>query len=543
MSDITVDDVERIRKFFNVPNEIDEVVQTLIPEPIHTTPPNDDYVVPDTKSILDELLDEFRDEILNVTMVDDEADFIPTKDFEELERLLAKEPQSNFTEIQVDRDIISLRMFLLQGDEIQDLHGSFYVVKWLLKHSKLRRLLCCLSSSSVQCLGNDPYEAIRQAYLVRTDTESEPIEDPIKTEAPESPHTVASPTSLHDTTPPTCHVEESEGSDMSGARSTSSNSIAPLLPDHPLTHTTPTLVPILYRTARMAVRVPPAMSPGLSASVAEVAAMSDSAFRKRFMSSYESLPSSSPPDLPSQNHYREDEGHTTEDEDPAAGDEGLVVGDEGPGIGVESLRLGLGYGALRHWEIALGEGRMPSIFEVGRSSRSVPESEKPEIVSALRQPTLTTWMDLEDGIVYIDVPAYPPPVPPAQTPPSPEWSSASSATVETEGFLTELGARVEMQGGLIRDYTVQLEELSPALFERYDRDIRELFTRSGAVRDEIFSQRYHLAVEHKQERVAVTFGAIWRPVLALESWLGQTDAQRATLWHLISDTQGENQEL
>ncbi|GJV71641.1 hypothetical protein Tco_1491636 [Tanacetum coccineum] len=50
---------------------------------------------------------EFRDEILNVTMVDEEGDFNPTKDLEELKRLLAKEPQSNFIEIQVDRDIIS----------------------------------------------------------------------------------------------------------------------------------------------------------------------------------------------------------------------------------------------------------------------------------------------------------------------------------------------------------------------------------------------------------------------------------------------------
>ncbi|GJY62045.1 hypothetical protein Tco_0462702 [Tanacetum coccineum] len=57
--------------------------------------------------MLDELLEEFGDEILNVTMVDEEADFNPTKDLEELERLLAMRPQSNFTEIQVDRDIIS----------------------------------------------------------------------------------------------------------------------------------------------------------------------------------------------------------------------------------------------------------------------------------------------------------------------------------------------------------------------------------------------------------------------------------------------------
>ncbi|GKE70438.1 hypothetical protein Tco_1528510 [Tanacetum coccineum] len=302
------------------------------------------------------------------------------------------------------------------------------------------------------------------------------------------------------------------------------------------------------------------MSPDLSTSIANVAAMSDLAFRKRFRSSYESSPSPLPPDLPSWKRYRgisklveddkeedddeeeddeeeedeeikeildsdnenkgtEDEGPTAEDEDPAAGDEGLAVGDEGPGMRVESLSLGgdaaipegqqraalvvktamgeplgLGYEALRRWEIALGEGRMPSVFE----------------------PTLTTWIDLEDGIAYIDVPAYPPPAPPFQALPSPEWSSgsllispapsiiplpisspmipltvplpvASPATAETEGFLTELGARVEMQGGLIRDHTI--------------------------------------------------------PVLALESWAGQTDAQREALWHAISDTQRENHEL
>ncbi|GKE71251.1 hypothetical protein Tco_1529323 [Tanacetum coccineum] len=110
-------------------------------------------------------------------------------------------------------------------------------------------------------------------------------------------------------------------------------------------------------------------------------------------------------------------------------------------------------------KIALREGRML-------------ESERPKRVSELRQPTLTTWINPEDGIAYIDVPAYPPPAPPAQTPPSPEWSFgslpvspapstvplpisspmiplivpspvASPAMAETEGFLTELGAQME----------------------------------------------------------------------------------------------------
>ncbi|GJZ96691.1 hypothetical protein Tco_0669025 [Tanacetum coccineum] len=36
--------------------------------------------------------EEFEDEILNVTMVDEEADCNPTKDIEELERLIVKDP-------------------------------------------------------------------------------------------------------------------------------------------------------------------------------------------------------------------------------------------------------------------------------------------------------------------------------------------------------------------------------------------------------------------------------------------------------------------
>ncbi|GKD91388.1 hypothetical protein Tco_1366895 [Tanacetum coccineum] len=208
-----------------------------------------------------------------------------------------------------------------------------------------------------------------------------------------------------------------------------------------------------------------------------------------------------------------------------------------------SAPLGLGYEYLRRRELALKEGDVYSTFEVGQGSGSAPESERPKRVSAFRQPTLTTWTDPEDGMIYIDIPDYPPPAPPVQTPPSPEWTSgslpispshsdvpspisspmipltvpslvATPATVETEGFLTELGAQVEMQGGLIHDHAVRLEELSPALFER--------------------------SLEYEQERVAVTFRAIWRPVLAFEAWAGQTDAQRTALWHAISDVQGEN---
>ncbi|GKG28166.1 hypothetical protein Tco_0406493, partial [Tanacetum coccineum] len=119
-------------------------------------------------------------------------------------------------------------------------------------------------------------------------------------------------------------------------------------------------------------------------------------------------------DSDSESEGAKDEGPTAEDEDPTTGDKGLAAGDEGPGMRVESLSLGgdaavpegqqraapvaatamgellgLGYGALRCPEIALGEGQMPSVFKVGQSSGSVPESERLEIVSAFRQPILT----------------------------------------------------------------------------------------------------------------------------------------------------------
>ncbi|GKC57794.1 hypothetical protein Tco_1085392 [Tanacetum coccineum] len=65
----------------------EDFIQPLIPKPLHTTPPNEDNVAPATKPILDKLLE---DKILNVAMVDEEADL--TRDLEELERLLVENP-------------------------------------------------------------------------------------------------------------------------------------------------------------------------------------------------------------------------------------------------------------------------------------------------------------------------------------------------------------------------------------------------------------------------------------------------------------------
>ncbi|GJW76126.1 hypothetical protein Tco_0137808 [Tanacetum coccineum] len=314
------------------------------------------------------------------------------------------------------------------------------------------------------------------------DTESKPFED-LETETPESPCIVASPTSLPDSTRPTCHVEESEGSDTSGARSMSTDSTASLSPDHPLTHTTSALVPSLRRTARIAMCVPSALSPSLSASIAKVAAMSDSMFRSSELvgddEEYEDEEVEEILDSDCESEDAENEGPTARDEGPTAGDEGLAAGDECPGMRVESHGLG-GDEAIPE-----GQQRAAPVMETAMGEPLGLEPEGPERVSAFRQPTLTTWIDPKDGRTYIDIPAYPSPAPLVQTPPSLKWSSG---------------------------------ELSLTLFKRYDKDIGELFTRSRAIRDEIFSQRYRFrSLEHEQETVAVNFGAIWRPVLALKS--------------------------
>ncbi|GKE19231.1 hypothetical protein Tco_1426808, partial [Tanacetum coccineum] len=127
--------------------------------------------------------------------------------------------------------------------------------------------------------------------------------------------------------------------------------------------------------------------------------------------------------LDNEGHGLEDEGTGTAKEEeatPEGQQQAVLVMDT-----TMSEPLGLGYGALRRHELAVGEGSVPSRYEVGQSSRSVPEHEGAERVYAFRQPTLVTWVDPEDGRVYIDILTYAPPVEPVQTPPYPEWSSGS----------------------------------------------------------------------------------------------------------------------
>ncbi|GJT10878.1 hypothetical protein Tco_0857920 [Tanacetum coccineum] len=200
-------------------------------------------------------------------------------------------------------------------------------------------------------------------------------------------------------------LEPSDTRITSSHSSASSDSTAPLSYDHPLTQTSPTPTPTRVsfhrRTAHMAVRTQSTLSPGMSARIAEAAALSPSSFHNRYRSSYETPSPSSSLTLPIRKRYRgtsdlvkeikdessdsgtereglEGEGHSLEDESHSSED-------EGPGSEKEDE------GAPE------GEGSVPSMFEV----------------------------DPKDGRVYTNILTYVPPAAPVQTPPSPEWSSGS----------------------------------------------------------------------------------------------------------------------
>nr|GEZ73694.1 hypothetical protein [Tanacetum cinerariifolium] len=210
--------------------------------------------------------------------------------------------------------------------------------------------------------------------------------------------------------------EEFEASEPSGTSyipsysSASSDSTTPLSPDHPLTQASPTPTPtrvLLHcRIARIAVRTQPTLSSGMSARIAEEAALSSSYFRKRYRGTFELIL-----DTNDESSDSDDEGHGLDDKGHGLDDEGHGLEDEGPGLEEEETA--------------------------------------PEVSSPIASH--------------------------ATTPPA-------TISVDEDQFL-----------------------------ERY---------------------RFK-SLEREQERATMTFSAIWRPILALEAWAGQTDAQREALWHAI----------
>nr|GEW30920.1 RNA-directed DNA polymerase, eukaryota [Tanacetum cinerariifolium] len=352
--------------------------------------------------------------------------------------------------------------------------------------------------------------------------------------------------------------EEFEASKPSNTRITSSHSTTPsdsttpLSPDHPPTQTSPTLTQVSYyrNIVRMAMHTQPTLSPGMSARITEATALSLFSFRKRYRSSYETASPSSSLTLLIRKRYRgtselvehikdessdldtkgegykdegpgsEDEGHGSEDGDLGSEEEEAAPEGQQQAVSVVDTStdepLGLGFGALRRHELALGEGSVPDKFKIEQSSRSV-----------LEQYRTSPSPEWSSGSLPV--------LPSSSTVPtlvaSPATTPTATIAVDEDKFL-EVGAQLELYGSILYDHTHRLDALPPALFEGYDRDLKDLYTKLRAVKDEIFSQRYMLrSLDQEHERATMTSSAIWRPMLALESWTGHVDAQREEMWH------------
>ncbi|GKC02676.1 hypothetical protein Tco_0994286 [Tanacetum coccineum] len=99
-----------------------------------------DYVLSATNPILDELLKELGYKLLDNTVDDKEGDCNPTRDIEELERLLAKYHQSFFTEIKVPSWIVKTNEELepfIHIQQLSPLYGVFKSSKSLTKPCKV----------------------------------------------------------------------------------------------------------------------------------------------------------------------------------------------------------------------------------------------------------------------------------------------------------------------------------------------------------------------------------------------------------------------
>ncbi|GJR27166.1 hypothetical protein Tco_1103398 [Tanacetum coccineum] len=258
----------------------------------------------------------------------------------------------------------------------------------------------------------------------------------------------------------------------------------------------------------MAVRTQPTLSPSMSARIIEAGALSLSSFHKKYRSSYEtsssslSSSSSSSPTLPVWKRYRgtseiildtDREGDELGEEDTEE-DESLNADDKRERERVReedaapegqqhvvtvvntaaSKPLGRGYEAARCHALESTKEIAPSTYEVRQSSR-----------------------DYTNILTYVPVAA------PIKTPSSLEWSLGSLLVSPSSPVVpSPIASPVATLAATIS----RLDALTRTLFEGYDKDLRELYTRSRAVRDEIFSQR-------------------------------------AALWHAIYDIQRENHDL
>ncbi|GKB94924.1 hypothetical protein Tco_0981061 [Tanacetum coccineum] len=159
-----------------------------------------------------------------------------------------------------------------------------------------------------------------------------------------------------------------------------------------------------------------------------------------------------------------------------------------------------------------GQQRQAASVEVTTANwplEYVPDQQVADETPTHRIPVHTTWIDPEDGTVYLDIEIDPLSRAPVKTPASPKCSSdslpvspasltvpspvaslvntpATTIAVDEDEFL-EVGAQLKLHESILLDHTQRLDAFPPTLLEGHGRDITELFNRSRAVREEIHS--------------------------------------------------------
>ncbi|GKA41870.1 hypothetical protein Tco_0734530 [Tanacetum coccineum] len=235
----------------------------------------------------------------------------------------------------------------------------------------------------------------------------------------------------------------------------------------------------------MVMRTQPTLFPGMSSRIAEAAALSPSSFRGELgeeNTEEDEEDESSDADDERESQGLDDEGHGLGDESQGLEDEGLSLeeAEEEEEVAPEGQQqvvlvvdtatgepLGLGYRAARRCALESIDEISPSTYEV----------------------------DPEDDRVYIDIPAYSPPAAPVQAPPSPEWSLGSLPI--SPSFPIVPSPIASLVAILIA--TISVDE------------------------DQFIEILIGMSLEREQERTAMTFRALWRPMLALEAWAGHVD--------------------
>ncbi|GKA42759.1 hypothetical protein Tco_0735419 [Tanacetum coccineum] len=310
---------------------------------------------------------------------------------------------------------------------------------------------------------DDPYMLVRQTYLpTALDTESEPFEDSLETEEPQSLSPTSAPPSPDYTTATPHTNDELESFETFETRVTSSPSFT--LPVDPTS-------PHLPRGHYLPRHHLPLHLHDHSTTDTESAELED-----------------------------KDTDSKDEETTPEGRRQQAILAEDA----AEDEPLGLGYGVARRHALELPIRTTLGDLEEGTIHRDI-ECDLPSVRSPVRAspapvqtpPASPKWF-LESSSVSLVIHSL--------------VASPAPAVALDEGALLDIGAQLELHASVLHIYSERLDALPPSHFEGYDRDFTELYFRTEAVRKEIHTQRFRLrGLEQGHEKTGITIDWFKQP--------------------------------